>query len=624
MMKLKSSEKSSYATLQDRTDFANALPSTIGKNALTFHRISLSTLEESRKFTTVTGITKPKVILNDINGNVPSGQLTAVLSHSESEASSRLVQVVAGRRYLDSLVPYSLTGAIESGANIWRTSDFNTPNITFIHKKDCHLGTATVGETLYTAAMLGQKKSKNSLIQCVDFAAQITELPLTVFCSKLSSLQSKLLSIAVELVRKEVKIMVLENPIAQLTHTDAYVVVAVLKRLCKERGVTVLCSLVRPSSRVYNSLDHVVLLSGAKVVYFGPGAEAMDYFASTGEGYHCPEHSNPAEFFLDTLKVAEQSERESMYKTLGSSQLVDNWSEIHKPSTESFDDVPLRETVYLQRGSLILVFRTLMKRELRTWTRDPLLGYGAILQSLLIALLVGITAWHLDYDQSDLKAREAVCVLIILEYGLRSLLTTVTTIPTMYELLQRDERRNAYVWLLAKSIILITHACLISMGVFVYMFMVGLNTEYGSLLSGLIPLTLACAFIGFTVGIAMRTYDATAKVLAPLTIVLILFSPYMDHVENIVSVFQWLKYISPFYWAYDWLMFLEFEDLEFYCTTSELSLNDGVCPFTTGLSYLEWRDISDTDLTTEEVPLLVQATGWALLSLAFFRCRCLP
>jgi len=624
-MKTGNTGQTSYETLQERPTVGspgNALP-TYGKNALSFHRISLSTMEESRKLTTLTGLTQPKVILQDITGDVPRGELTAVLSHSESESSERLMHVVAGRKQLDSLAPYSLTGAIESGGCTWRANDFSTPYMAFVHKKDFHLGTATVGETLYTAAMLGERKSTSAVVSRVDFAAQMTDLPLTIFCSKLTSLQNKLLSIAVELVRKEVRFLVLENPISELTHTDAYVVIAVLKRLCMEQGTTVLCSLVRPSSRVYNSLDQVVLLSQGKIVYFGAGKDAMAYFSKTGEGYHCPDHSNPAEFFLDTLKIAEQGERASIHGTAGSSELVENWSETHRTSAV-IENIPSREPGSLKSAKLSTVFGALLKRELRTWTRDPLLGYGAILQSLLIALLVGITAWHLDYDQSDLKAREAVCVLIILEYGLRSLLTTVTTIPTMYELLQRDAKRNAYIWLLAKCIILSIHACLISMGVFVYMFMVGLNTAYHSLLSGLIPLTLTCAFIGFTVGIAMRTYSAAARVLGPLTIILILFCPYMDHVEHIVSIFQWVKYISPFYWAYDWLMYLEFDDLDFYCTTSELTLNNGECPFSTGLEYLDWRDISETKLSTEEVPLLVQATGYAVLSLLFFRWRCLP
>lgn len=626
MMKLTSSENSSYETLQERTDGVgpdNALP-TSGKNALSFHRITLSTLEESRKFTTITGFTKPKVILQDINGDIPRGQLTAVLSNSESESSKRLIHVVGRRKQLESLVPYSLNGAIESGGCFFRADDFSSPHMAFVHRNDFHLGTATVGETLYTAAMLGEKKSKIEMVDCVDFAVHLTELPLTMFCAKLTSLQKKLLSIAVELVRKRVRFMVLENPISELTHTDAFVVIDILKRLCKEQGMTVLCSLVRPSSRIYNSLDQVVLLSKGRVVYFGAAVAAMDYFAQTGEGYHCPEHCNPAEFFLDTLRIAEQSEREAGGNGSGNSKLIESWSETHQTSTGTFKDLPYLAPVPLKLANISTVFHALLKRELRTWTRDPLLGYGAILQSLLISLLVGITAWHLDYDQSDLKAREAVCVLIILEFGLRSLLTTVTTIPTMYELLQRDERRNAYVWLLAKCIILTIHACLISMGVFVYMFMVGLSTEYHSLLCGLIPLTLACAFIGFCVGIAMRTYNATAKVLGPLTIILVLFSPYMDHVEHIVSVFQWIKYISPFYWAYDWLMYLEFDDLDFYCTTKEMTINNGVCPFTTGVEYLDWRDIYKTDLSTEEVPLMVQATGYAVLSLLFFRWRCLP
>ncbi len=49
--------------------------------------------------------------------------------------------------------------------------------------------------------------------------------------------------------------------------------------------------------------DRLILLAKGKIVYFNEAKLAVDYFSTLGDKYKCPEFSNPADFFMDMLKI---------------------------------------------------------------------------------------------------------------------------------------------------------------------------------------------------------------------------------------------------------------------------------------------------------------------------------
>ncbi|TNN89465.1 ATP-binding cassette sub-family G member 2 [Liparis tanakae] len=62
-------------------------------------------------------------------------------------------------------------------------------------------------------------------------------------------------------------------------------------------GRTIIMSIHQPRYSIYRLFDTVTLLVTGKIVYHGPGLNALDYFANIG--YTCEPHNNPADFFLD-------------------------------------------------------------------------------------------------------------------------------------------------------------------------------------------------------------------------------------------------------------------------------------------------------------------------------------
>jgi ABC-type multidrug transport system ATPase subunit len=91
-------------------------------------------------------------------------------------------------------------------------------------------------------------------------------------------------------------LLVLDEPTSGLDSTAASRLVATLSALAR-KGRTVVLSVHQPSSRVYRAFDSVLLLAEGSCMYYGPGRDAMDYFASVGfaPGFHV----NPADFMLD-------------------------------------------------------------------------------------------------------------------------------------------------------------------------------------------------------------------------------------------------------------------------------------------------------------------------------------
>jgi ABC-type multidrug transport system ATPase subunit len=100
-----------------------------------------------------------------------------------------------------------------------------------------------------------------------------------------------------------------DEPTSGLDSFLAQSVVEAMEVLAKS-GRTVLATIHQPSSEVYAMFDKLMLLAEGRVVYFGSREGAIPYFARLGEAYVCPEHFNPADFWLAALAQAKEKEGE--------------------------------------------------------------------------------------------------------------------------------------------------------------------------------------------------------------------------------------------------------------------------------------------------------------------------
>ncbi len=91
-------------------------------------------------------------------------------------------------------------------------------------------------------------------------------------------------------------LLFLDEPTSGLDSTTSLRLVNTLKLLASS-GRTIVTSLHQPSSKMFQAFDRLILLAEGRVMFYGPAAKAMEYFASLG--YEPKYAVNPADYILD-------------------------------------------------------------------------------------------------------------------------------------------------------------------------------------------------------------------------------------------------------------------------------------------------------------------------------------
>ncbi|KAJ1274764.1 hypothetical protein BS78_05G086400 [Paspalum vaginatum] len=236
-----------------------------------------------------------RTILRGVTGDARPGELLAVLGPSGS-GKSTLLSILGGRlagRHEGAV----LAGGRAPGRGAQRRTGF-------VAQDDVLHPHLTVRETLVFCAMLRLPRAAPGAAKAAAAEAVIAELGLAAcadtvvgnaFVRGVSGGERKRVSIGHELLVNP-SLLILDEPTSGLDSTAAARLVATLAALAR-RGRTVVMSVHQPSSRVYRMFDNVLLLADGSCLYFGPGRDAMDYFAAAGfaPGFHV----NPADFMLD-------------------------------------------------------------------------------------------------------------------------------------------------------------------------------------------------------------------------------------------------------------------------------------------------------------------------------------
>ncbi|MEW6348493.1 MAG: ATP-binding cassette domain-containing protein [Thermodesulfobacteriota bacterium] len=123
----------------------------------------------------------------------------------------------------------------------------------------------------------------------------------------LSGGERKRANIGLELVAKPA-ILFLDEPTSGLSSIEAERIVALLRDLADNGGLTVVATIHQPSRRSFEQFDDVMLLGlGGRIAYYGPADHAVDYFEAL-TGTSCGD-LNPAAYILDFLDHRETMER---------------------------------------------------------------------------------------------------------------------------------------------------------------------------------------------------------------------------------------------------------------------------------------------------------------------------
>lgn len=252
------------------------------------------------------------------NFTINSGSLTAILG-AVGSAREVLVRLMADRL---------LYGMIDGDINIQgdAISSEYSENVAFVPREFVYMTGLTYEETLRYAAMLRMARELQSMKSTLDSMAwqqvvnervdniltimnlqhcrsnRIADSPAT---RGIGGGELRRLSIAVEIIHLP-PIIIIDDPALGLETTIAVEIFQSLKILAA-RGHAVICSTPKPSPRIFNLFDDIVLMSQGFSIYAGSAVEASKFFSSNTLGYERKDGVETIDFLIDISSGTERS-----------------------------------------------------------------------------------------------------------------------------------------------------------------------------------------------------------------------------------------------------------------------------------------------------------------------------
>ncbi|PVU95293.1 hypothetical protein BB559_002795 [Furculomyces boomerangus] len=267
-------------------------------------------------------------------------------------------------------VSYSVkTGKVHSGT-VTGEINFNgqkrKPRIfkkqaAYVEQDDILFPDLTVKETLEYAAQFRLSESQYTKQEKADRVAEIIkELRLeksqNTFIGDekvkgVSGGERKRVSIGIELAT-DPKILILDEPTSGLDSNSSEVVISLVKDIAREKNIISVCTIHQPNSKIFSLFDKVILMVPGGIVYFGSTKNSLSYFESIG--LQCPNHENPADFFMDCMTVNNRDEKSQAESVKRIDTLKNNWATYTKKHGDQYishSRTTSDTSVYQKKGS---------------------------------------------------------------------------------------------------------------------------------------------------------------------------------------------------------------------------------------------------------------------------------
>ena len=278
----------------------------------------------------IPGIEMP--VLQGITGEIRAGKMTGILGKSGS-GKTTLAMALLGREKV-SCKP-SLGQVYMNGYK--RSLDAFTDRVGFVPQEDVIYPELTVEEVLNFSASwrlpvgTTDEEKKEILEETLEIlgltAVRHLRIGPTRTSSGLSSGEKKRVSIGMELIANP-SIVVMDEPTTGLDSSASYRLMRILREISDKRGVSVVCVVHQPTTRVFNLFHDIILLEAGGAAFVGPRTGVLPYFEKLG---YTNDNSmtTPAEFVLDILVGLETPSQGSIAaeSTRGQVDLVKLWHE---------------------------------------------------------------------------------------------------------------------------------------------------------------------------------------------------------------------------------------------------------------------------------------------------------
>ncbi|CAN6209890.1 unnamed protein product [Urochloa humidicola] len=236
------------------------------------------------------------VILDGLTGCASPGEVLALMGPSGC-GKTTLLDALAGRLGTDK----KGTGDILINGRREKLA-FGTS--AYVTQETLLMATLTVAEAVHCSAQLqlpdtvpaSEKRARaDRAIRQMGLAAVAGNRIGGRVCKGISGGQRRRVSICVELLASPALVF-LDEPTGGLDSAASLHVMGRIASLAREERMTVVAAVHQPSSEVFRLFHGLCLLAYGKMVYFGPAADAIEFFDANG--YPCPLRRNPSDHFL--------------------------------------------------------------------------------------------------------------------------------------------------------------------------------------------------------------------------------------------------------------------------------------------------------------------------------------
>ncbi|VUZ51917.1 unnamed protein product [Hymenolepis diminuta] len=548
-----------------------------------------------------------KVVLNGVSGIMRPG-VNAIMGPTGCGKSS-LLDVLAGRKD-----PRYLTGEVLIDGHP-QPKHFKCIS-GYVVQDDILMGTLTVRESLYLAAMLKRKKDYtraetkekvNEILEELGLSKIADNKVGTELIRGISGGERKRTSIGMEIIA-DPSVLFLDEPTTGLDAFTAGSVIQTLKTLSR-RGRTIILSIHQPKYSIYKLFDSLTLMSNGRIIYHGTARkEPVNYFSKLG--YVIEDHNNPPDFFLDILHgevrpisnsrgKSEEFETESddSYERMRavSDQLANTWSESTECSNIRNEVLTIRSRItntasYVKpeslknigyaasfpRQMLVVCWRTTL-----SLIRDPQASIVQTLVYLFFAIAMGVVYFGLDNSlESGLQNRSGLFFfstlqVVFVNIGSIELFLKERAI-FVHEHSSGYYRVSSY--FLAKLIcdVLPTKALPVLFFMPITYWMAGLNPDIGRFLFFeliLILGTVAAAASAMAVSASVTLFSIANVIISILFVFMMVFGGFLINLDTMASWLSWLRYFSIFNYTFGGLLINEMADLTFCPATNRTTSN---------------------------------------------------
>lgn len=525
----------------------------------------------------------PRVLLDDVQGWVQPGKLTALMG-SSGAGKTTLLDVLALRKTDGDIQGSVLVDGRPLSVSFQRSTGY-------CEQLDVHEPYATVREALEFSALLRQSRevSRSEKLQYVDTIIDMLELHdiADTLIGKpgsgagLSIEQRKRVTIGVELVSKPKILIFLDEPTSGLDGQSAYNTVRFLRKLA-DAGQAVLVTIHQPSAQLFSQFDRLLLLAyGGKTVYFGDigrnGQVVKDYFGRNG--VPCPPQANPADHIIDVVsgRVSDKNWNETWLASPEHSQVERDLEvivEVAAAKPEPTDDqFEYATPLYHQIRVVLWRMNIALYRNTSYINNKVMLHIG-------LGLLNGFTYWMIGNSVGDLQLRMfTVWVFLFVAPGVVNQLQPLfIERRDIYD--AREKKSRIYSWKAFVSALIISeipYLCVCGIIYFLtWYYTVGFpdNADQAGAILFLV-LTYELLYTGIGQFVAAYAPNAVfASLTNPLLWgVLVSFCGVLVPYEQIVPFWRfWMYYLNPLTYLTSSMLTFTVFDAKVACKDNELAL----------------------------------------------------